>query len=352
MKLSLLLDSSDQNLTIGFAEGKKVLCGVSFPAWQRQSELMVAEIDRLMKDNNITRDQIGAVVVGKGPGSYTGVRIALSVAKVTSLALSIPLYLASSLEILKNPGKTSLCVINARSKRSYVGLYSESGPLMEDAIWTNAEVLDYLQAHSEVVLCGDCIYLGQEGELNDLLANLAACADEAHRVEEPLGAKPVYLKDNYDKGPFKTVVRKMMPSDMEDVLALEKECFIAPYNRQQLLYELNENPVASVYVAIVDHEIVGFLDFDITFTSAYINQICVKPSYRRKGIAQLLYAQMEKDLNTQEEFVEYVSLEVRVHNEAAHSLYLKLGFEDITINKQYYENGDDGIYMVRSRVNG
>ena len=346
--ISLLLDSSDQNLSVGLAKDGEIFSSTSYAAWQRQSELMVAEIDAILKKNDVGRDDLGAVIVGKGPGSYTGVRIAMSVAKVIAVALHIPLYLASSLEILKNPCKTSICLVNARSKRSYVGVYSSSGALIEDAIWDNAAVLDYIGSHPEIAVCGDTSYLGIDGERHDVLANLLLCQNDDHLCPNALGAKPVYLKDSYEKGKFKTVVRKLMPADFEAVMKIEKASFHHPYDEKQMLYEINENPIAYLYVAVVDHEVVGFIDFYITFNSASICQIAVDEKFRRKGIGQLLIKQMEKDFETQAEPIEYLTLEVRKSNETARKFYLKNGFEEVTIKKQYYDDGEDAVYMVRS----
>lgn len=350
MPINLLIDSSDQNLSIGLAEGDHIISFVSYPAWQRQSELLVFELDRILKLHNISRTDIANVVVGKGPGSYTGVRIAMSVAKVICVALNIPLYLASSLEILRNPAKTSICLVNARSKRSYVGIYSTEGALIEDAIWENAQVLDYIENHPDYALCGDLAYLGLAGEKHNVVVNLLSCIDENHLCPNALGAKPVYLKDSYEKGKFKTVVRKLMPADFKDVMEIERSSFHHPYDETQMLYEINENPVAYLYVAVVDHEVVGFIDFYITFNSATITQVAVKEAFRRKGIGELLLKQMEKDFETQAEPIEYSTLEVRKSNEGARAFYTKNGYEEITVKKQYYDDGEDAIYMVRSYV--
>ena len=352
MPVSLLLDSSDQNLSVGFSCNGEVVASVSYEAWQRQSELLVDEIDRLMKEHGWERCDLENVAVAKGPGSYTGVRIAMTVAKVIAVALQIPLYVASSLEILRNPCKTSICLVNARSKRSYVGIYSGEGPLMEDAIWENAQVIEFISSHPNYAICGDTSYLGIEGERHDVIKNLSLALDNAHLCPNALGAKPVYLKDSYEKGKFKTVVRKLMPADFSAVMEIERSSFHHPYDENQMLYEINENPVAYLYVAVVDHEVVGFIDFYITFNSATICQIAVKDSFRRKGIGQLLLKQMEKDFETQAEPIEYLTLEVRKSNETARKFYLKNGFEEITVKKQYYDDGEDAVYMVRSYVNG
>jgi tRNA threonylcarbamoyladenosine biosynthesis protein TsaB len=112
----LLLDSSNQNLSVGLAEKGKLIDEISYDAWQTQSELMIAEIDKLLKKHHATRKDLEAVVVSKGPGSYTGVRIALTIAKTVSFALTIPLYLVSSLEALKDGDKPTICLITAGTK--------------------------------------------------------------------------------------------------------------------------------------------------------------------------------------------------------------------------------------------
>lgn len=194
--LSLLIDTSNAYLSVGIAKDHVYIDGVHYKAWQRQSEKLVEEIDALLKRNQIEPKEIGEVIATRGPGSYTGVRIGLTVAKVTATSLGIPLYLASSLEALKISGERCLCVSNARNKRSYVAIYDGKETIFEDAIWTNDEVHQYLSEHTDVVIRGDLDYLGfEEDEPNTLLV-LKDLDDEGHLCKEPLGAKPVYLKDN------------------------------------------------------------------------------------------------------------------------------------------------------------
>lgn len=346
---ALLLDSSDKNLTVGLSCDGKVIDVISYEAWQKQSEFMIQEIKNLMVKHNLTRNDFNAVVCSKGPGSYTGVRIAMTIAKTIVFALNIPLYLVSSLEVLANFEKPSICLMNARGKRSYVGVYEKSNVLMADCIKENSDVLAYIAQHPEYVVCGDTGYLGVEGFTSDLVSIMANSLDDKHQEEEPLGAKPIYLKDNYDEGHFKTIVRKMLPSDMDAVMAIEKECFGAEaYSEKQIAYDLNENPVSAIYCAVVDHEVVGFIDFMITFDSASITQIAVKESFRKKGIGNLLIGQLIKDCESKEDHVDFLTLEVRKSNLTAQSFYKKHKFQNITVKKNYYSDGEDAIYLVRS----
>lgn len=195
--IGILIDSSNTRLTVGISKDKCVIASIDEEAWQRQSELLVAAIDKLLKENSVKREEISYVVASKGPGSYTGVRIALTVAKVMAFALNVPLYLPSSLEVLKEDGATSICVSNARSKRSYVGVYEGEKAIVEDTIWTNDELLSYIKEHPTYKVCGEVEYLGLSAQKPDILSNLNKSDTTKNLQKNVLSAKPVYLKDNY-----------------------------------------------------------------------------------------------------------------------------------------------------------
>ena len=80
--LSLLLDSSNTNLSVGVCKNGQIVYNHSFSCWQRQSELMIPEIEKALKELNLELLDFDEVVCGKGPGSYTGVRISLTIAKI------------------------------------------------------------------------------------------------------------------------------------------------------------------------------------------------------------------------------------------------------------------------------
>ena len=347
------IDTSDKYLFVALCDGDKPLSLVCYEAWQRQSEYLVAEIDSAFKKAGLSKHDLQAVVSSVGPGSYTGVRIGLTVAKTISFALGLPLYLVSSLEMLQDYPKASLCLSNARSKRSYFGVYENGLPLVQDCIKTNDEVKAYIASHPEVILCGDLAYLGLEGRAYDPLATFYRCLDERHLCKEPFAARPVYLKDDYDATNMRTIVRKTIPSDLSTLAALEASCFKPPFDEKTLLQELNENPFAHLYSALVDGEVVGYIDFMITFSSATITRIAVKEEFRKKGVGNLLLGQMLKDCEAQkDEVVEYATLEVRESNATAIAFYKKHKFETVTVKKGYYEDGEDALYMVRSLYHG
>ncbi len=194
--LSLLLDSANKELLVALYKDDKKIDEIRYEAWQRQSELMIPELDKILKRNEIDPKTIDEIVVTQGPGSYTGVRIALTIAKIYALSLNIPCYAISSLGVLKDENKTSICLINARSNRSYFGVYEANGNvLIEDKVLPNKEVLDYIEEHKDFAICGDVTYLGLENQESDIAKNMMSLKNESNKVQNILTLKAVYLKD-------------------------------------------------------------------------------------------------------------------------------------------------------------
>lgn len=193
--ITLLLDSSNTFLSVGIKQDDALLDYVSYESWQSQSEHMVPEVDSLLKKHNLSRKDIKDIVVAIGPGSYTGVRIALTIAKTISLCLSVPVYPVSSLRVLKNSKRASICLINARSGRSYMGVYEAEKVILNDCIKTNEEVLEYIKEHPDYSVCGEVKYLGLENLNTNVCLQMVDLYPHLEALNDTLGLKPVYMKD-------------------------------------------------------------------------------------------------------------------------------------------------------------
>lgn len=192
----LLLDSSNKFLSVGLAdEEKNVVDRIFYEAWQRQSEVMVSEIGNILKRNSLTKDDLEGVVVGIGPGSYTGVRITITIAKTIAYALKIKVYKVSSLSLLRNPNKPTICVFNARSGRSYFGCYDGDKVLHDDEVVPNEDLLKYIGEHKDYLVNGDTNNLGIESGDFDIIDNLALGINEKNLVNNIFTLDPIYLKD-------------------------------------------------------------------------------------------------------------------------------------------------------------
>ena len=191
----ILLDSSNTSLTVGLANESGVLASTSYEAWQSQSEHMIPELDNLLNKYQVSYKDISDVVVAIGPGSYTGVRIAITIAKTIAVATGAKLYGVSSLRCLKDGNNPSICVINARSGRSYFGVFEDEKIIVEDQILTNDKVLEYIYNHKDCSLCGNMDYLGLSGKEPQIAKELFSLMKCTSPVEDSLALKPVYMKD-------------------------------------------------------------------------------------------------------------------------------------------------------------
>ena len=95
--LDLSLDTSTDRYLIVLSEKKTILASIDTPHDHNLSQSLVPSIENILKANFKTVKDISRIFIGIGPGSYTGTRIAVSVAEGLSLALNIPLYSFCSL---------------------------------------------------------------------------------------------------------------------------------------------------------------------------------------------------------------------------------------------------------------
>lgn len=143
------------------------------------------------------------------------------------------------------------------------------------------------------------------------------------------------------------LIRKATLDDIDEICLMES-LFVKPYTKQQVKYEIVENPTSNILLAVSDENpklIYGFIDFWITFDSATICQIAVKKEYQNQGVASMLLNESYMILKAND--VLFYTLEVREHNTNAINLYLKHGFTKVTTKEQYYANGENAIYMLK-----
>ena len=192
---TVLLDSSNINLSVGLAKNNVLLKEISYEAWQQQSEYMIVELNKLLEEFDVNYKDIDSIMVAIGPGSYTGVRIAITIAKTMALACNAKVYPVSSLRIEKDYQNPSICVINARSGRSYVGLYEGNKIIKEDSIWKNDEVIKFVNENPMYSLCGNAKYLGLEGKEVSVIQQMLSLKDDIEPIGNYLALKPVYMSD-------------------------------------------------------------------------------------------------------------------------------------------------------------
>jgi tRNA threonylcarbamoyladenosine biosynthesis protein TsaB len=131
----LAIDTSTQALGVAILRGDEIVGEIVTNIAKNHSVRLMPAIDNLMKEVNITPDQLDKIVVAKGPGSYTGVRIGLTTAKTLAWSLNIPIIGVSSLEALAYRtifSESLICpFFDARRGLVYTGLYENKDGQIE-----------------------------------------------------------------------------------------------------------------------------------------------------------------------------------------------------------------------------
>ncbi|SES24146.1 tRNA threonylcarbamoyladenosine biosynthesis protein TsaB [Gracilibacillus ureilyticus] len=127
----LAIDTSNQVMGVAISKDGQLKAEHITNMKRNHSVGLMPAIDHLMKETDTLPADLDRIVVAKGPGSYTGVRIGLSTAKTMAWSLNIPIVTISSLELLAYNGQGAVKYIcpffDARRGLVYTGLYEVIG---------------------------------------------------------------------------------------------------------------------------------------------------------------------------------------------------------------------------------
>jgi ribosomal-protein-alanine N-acetyltransferase len=141
---------------------------------------------------------------------------------------------------------------------------------------------------------------------------------------------------------------KMNESHVSQIAALEKLCFSDAWSENSIRSELS-NKLSLWLVAVDGDRVAGYIGSQTVLGWADMMNLCVSPDYRRQGIGEQLTMELERQLR--EEKVECLTLEVRVSNAPAITLYEKLGFKQVGKRPRYYEKPREDALILRKEFN-
>ena len=136
----------------------------------------------------------------------------------------------------------------------------------------------------------------------------------------------------------------MKPEHIASVARLERENFSLPWSENVLSSEL-ENPLSLWVVATNDGAVIGYVGAQIVPDEADMMNLAVDAQYRRQGIGKALVEHLIASL--QERMVRSLTLEVRVSNAPAVSLYEGMGFLTVGRRPNYYQKPKEDAWIIR-----
>ncbi len=167
MALILNIETSTQVCSVCISKDSNVLAIKESNDQKSHARLLTTFIDQALKESNYTFDDLDAVAVSKGPGSYTGLRIGVSTAKGICYAKDLPLIAINTLESMangvvseedfeKDENNILVPMIDARRMEVYSAFFNSKGEFLREV---KAEIIDE-NSYSNILKKQKMIFFG------------------------------------------------------------------------------------------------------------------------------------------------------------------------------------------------
>jgi tRNA threonylcarbamoyladenosine biosynthesis protein TsaB len=316
-----------------------------------QAEALAPMVQDTMKMAGVGFADLNRIVVTTGPGTFTGVRIGLAMARGLGVALNIPITGINSLAaIAANETAKNLPIVvavDARAGEVYFASYDLSGhEVTGPAVVSLDEARKLMPTHSVAILGTAAELLLQKfgnhphlrSDAGDLpiaenFVRLAADIPASDIPPEPLYLRAPDVKPQATKISFSTVG----PAAAKLLAEIHGESFTARWNENEFRQLLNSSGTKAILISSQNNP-TGFALLRKAVDEAEILTICTRPAFRQKGHAKLLMQNMESLLKKDE--AKSLFIEVAISNHAGLALYRSCGFTQEGVRKNYYERGD------------
>ncbi|MBP5314054.1 MAG: tRNA (adenosine(37)-N6)-threonylcarbamoyltransferase complex dimerization subunit type 1 TsaB, partial [Eggerthellaceae bacterium] len=406
----LAFDTANERIAVGLGrinadKSLSFVCGIDKPAHRSSNTQLILTIDEVLDKAKVGKQEIACIACGKGPGSFTGVRIALATAKGMASALCLPLITISTIDAVAFGaqlagvrGKLTVAADAMRHEVYPVDYILDDG----GAIRQSADTVESLEsfvgriASQDTKITGDalskyfdeissagCVLEKETWEpsaqgliatLNRMIETNEADVFDGKR-HDPGYALPVYTRlSDAEEGERARFAQKRShetmsstsvlnapadedgisykPLDKEhakDVAFLEELLMGSDaWNTEMVADEIGRKDRSwwAAYLQpdpLIDGKLVGYAGALIVDGDMQILKVAVSKGFQRKGIAAKLLSCVASD--ARDLGAKTASLEVRVSNEGAQSFYKSVGLAKEGVRPRYYSDGEDAVIM-------
>lgn len=337
-----------------------------FVAMERgHADALAPMIKAVMEEAGVAFADLTRIGVTLGPGTFTGVRTGIAMARGLAFALSVKIAALDTLTAIaaNAPRDKTPLVVAADARRDEIYFLGAS-PGDAPMVLPVAEAVHRLPAGQSFVLgsgaealiaaapSGRLIRLAQ-GDMPDARNFAALCANRpvAEMAPEPLYLRPPDAKPQHQSASNAEPValRSASVGEAKILAALHAECFDNAWNATEFA-KLMAMPGARAYLAVAGDEPVAFLLARQAAGEAEILTIGTRPFARRRGIAKKLMSRLADDLR--QAGMTQLFIEVAADNGAARALYAEQDFAVTGRRKAYYEKPggkrEDAIVMMKA----
>ena len=324
---TLVIDTSTDRTSCALFKGEALIySGFKDGATEHAEVLPKLVAEALNKNEKIDR-----VIVGMGPGPFTGLRVGIVFAQTFANAREIPWIGVCSLDGIEVAADEYLVATDARRKEVFWARYKDNRRVSGPSVGTPKDISN----------SGMAFGFGYTEPLFPSPEKLLEAANHESF------ASPIYLRrpDAQPTAARQIEIREMAIVDVPVLVGLDREIFPeSPWSAAQFKEELAGVPRTHRYlVATESGRIVGYSGVAIVGDVADIHTLAVIPSHRKAGLASQMLEQLEKWAIAKG--VAALMLEMREGNIDAQQLYEKRGYRTISKRKDYYRPGMDALIM-------
>jgi tRNA threonylcarbamoyladenosine biosynthesis protein TsaB len=184
----LIINTAHRHLSLGLLKDGVFVDGIHELAFKSQSEIILPHLKQLLESHGLIPQDLNQVHIGLGPGSYTGVRIGLSVVKVLALVCNFEVFTFTSYDFMLAQSEGTM-MMDARSSRAYVGI-------KQDKQWTFQGILslEELTNRYSTPCVGDTDLVGLSDETKPFKELCEHVCLISERVSDVHVLEPLYIK--------------------------------------------------------------------------------------------------------------------------------------------------------------
>lgn len=369
----LAFDSSAVVATVAIISDDTLLAEYTLNHKKTHSQTLMVMVDEILKCAEVDLSDIDAIALSGGPGSFTGLRIGSASAKGLAFALDKPIISVPTLEALAFNMWGVDCLIcpmmDARREQVFTGIYKfvdgKLTTVLPQCVIALTELVEKLNVLGErVILLGDGIYAFKDKIEQNLkckhdfapankalqsagsVARLAMEYYKDGRVENAMNHVPHYYRLSQaerEKLEKELVIKPLEDEDIDALCKIEADTFSMPWTRTSF-EDLKNNDCTHYLVGKVGGEVIGACGLWNAAGDGNITNVVVREDMRGRGYATKMLERLIEDGRALG--VNAYTLEVRVSNKNAISLYEKLGFVSEGIRPNFYEKPkEDAVIM-------
>ncbi len=185
--MNLFMDTSNNTLILILEQENKIVDSLYLQNQNKISDIALEELQKILQKNGLNLKDITNIYLTKGPGSYTGVRVAVTIAKtLKTINNSFKVYLISSL-FFQAGLDSAVSILDAKGGKVYIGIYDNGICIIQDQLIPLEILEDFIENFQKFVIKKDYLdldYVSSYLKLKHLF-------EEATDVEQ---IEPLYIK--------------------------------------------------------------------------------------------------------------------------------------------------------------